>query len=246
MRFTVAAVLLVSFLLLAGEASGALVGATQGYVIYKVSLTSQGQTQSFNLNETVRPSGQNGIVQLTISIVSIVQNTTFSDTLNASALPEVFPYLVGINNQTLSYQTNGISLNVHVQYLGSAKVNFDNTTYQGGSYQLSVSASSGTMGSQFDETGHALTLPSGLIYSVQLQNVNGSSANAQLLQTSLPVTVAAGASLPVGLALISIGLLAAIAFAVPSIFIRWRRKPKSGPVPSPQPQTEEKPSYWVD
>jgi hypothetical protein len=246
MRFTVAAVLLVSFLLVAGEVSGALVGSTQGYVIYKMTLNSQGaQPEVFTVNETVQPTNQAGFVQMTVTVLSSLRNMTYSDTINSSSTPELFPYLVGLNNQSFSYQTSGIDATVHIHYTGNTQVRYNNITYQGTSYQLSLSASYTPLATQISGNGTALTLPSGLVYSVQVQNTNR-TLDAQLVKTNLPLTVATGSSLPVGLALISIGLLAAIAFAVPSIFIRSKRKPKPEPAPSSQPQTREKPPYWVD
>jgi hypothetical protein len=246
MRFRVAAVLLVSFLLVVGEVSGALVGSSQGYVVYKITLNSQGtQPEVFSVNETVQPSSQAGFVQMTITVLSRVRNMTYSNTVNSSSLPELFPYLVGLNNQSFSYQTSGIDATIHIHHAGNAQVSFDNITYQGTSYQLSLSASYAPLATQFAGNGTALTLPSGLVYSIQAQNTNG-TLDAQLVKTNLPLTVATGSSLPVGLALITVALLAAIAFAVPSVFIRWRRKPRPEPASSSQPQTEEKPSYWVD
>jgi hypothetical protein len=247
MRFSVAAVLLISSVLLAGEASAALIGSTQGYVIYKITLNSQQtQAENFTLNETVQPTSQSGFVQMTITIQSSIRNVTYSNVVNSSSFPEIFPYLVGLNNQSISYGTNGMIDIVHVQNTGSAQVTFNGKTYEGTSYQVSVSATSSAQALEISGNAKVVTLPSGLVYSVQLQNITGNSVNAQLVQTNLPVTVATGSSLPVGLALISIGLLGAIAFAVPSIFIRWRKKPGTAPAPSIQPQTDEKPSYWVD
>jgi hypothetical protein len=246
MRFAVAAVLLVSSLLLVWGVSGALVGSSQGYVIYKMTLNSQGaQPEVFSVNETVEPSSQAGLVQMTVTVLSSLRNMTYSTTVNSSSTPELFPYLVGLNNESFSYQTSGIDATVHIHYTGSAQVSFDNISYQGTKYQLSLSAQYTPLATQIAGNGTALTLPSGLIYSVQVENTN-STLDAQLVNTNLPLNVATGSSLPVGLALLSIGLLAAIAFAVPSVFIHWKRKPKVEPEPSSQPQTGDKPSYWVD
>src|SRR4029077_12987214 len=183
---------------------------------------------------------------VSITVSSTVRNITYSDTVNSTSFPEIFPYLVGLNNQSISYGTNGMIDLVHVRNTGSAPVTFNGKTYEGTSYQVYVSASFSLQSSKISGNATVVTLPSGLIYSVQLQLADGYSASVQLMQTNLPVTVAIGSSLPVGLALISIGLVGAAAFAVPSIFMRWRKKPGVAPAPSDQPHSEEKPSYWVD
>jgi len=53
-------------------------------------------------------------------------------------------------------------------------------------------------------------------------------------------------SLPIGIALVSLGLLGAAAFAVPSIFRRLKSKPAATPSTPGEPGAEEKPPYWVD
>jgi hypothetical protein len=247
MRVSISVILLISTLLLVAEASAALVGPSQGYVVYKIRIVNQQpQAESIILNETVQPTSQGGFVLVTITVRSSISNITYSEAVNSSSFLEIFPYLVGLNNQSLSYGTAGTVDIVHIQNTGSTQVTFNSKSYEGTSYQVSVSGTYSPQALQISGNGTIVTLPSGLIYSVQLQRINGYSVNAQLLQTSLPVTVATTSSLPIGLTLISIGLLGAIAFAVPSIFIRWRKKLGTAPAPSSQPQTEEKPSYWVD
>src|SRR5437867_827190 len=51
---------------------------------------------------------------------------------------------------------------------------------------------------------------------------------------------------PLGIALVSLGLLGAAVFAAPSIFNRLKRKPATTPGTSGELETDEKPSYWVD
>jgi hypothetical protein len=247
MRFLVATILLVSSVLLVGVSSAALIGPTQGYVTYKITVNSnQTQTEIFTLNETAQPTSQTGFVVLSINVLSNVRNFTYSNTVNSSSFPEIFPYLVGINNQSISYGANGISAVVHVRNTASIKVSFNGGTYTGTSYQVSVSGTYLPQTLELAGNGTIVTFPSGLIYLFQLEQIDGYSVNAQLLETSLPITVSTASSLPIGLALVTIGLLGAMAFAIPSIFIRWRKKPKTEEPPSTQPQTEEKPSYWVD
>ncbi len=247
MRFLVATILLISSVLLVGVSSAALIGPTQGYVTYRITLNSnQTQTEILTLNETAQPTSRTGFVDLSISVLSNVRNFTYSNAINSSSFPEIFPYLVGINNQSITYGANGLSAVVYVRNTASTQITFNGRTYTGTSYHVTVSATYSPQLLEIAGNGTIVTLPSGLIYSVQLQQINGYSVDAQLLKTSLPIEVATTSSLPVGLALVTIGLLGAIAFAVPSIFIRWRKKPKREQAPSTQPQAEEKPSYWVD
>jgi len=247
MRFLIATVLLLSSVLAVGVSNAVLVGPTQGFVMYRITVNSnQTQTEVFTLNETAQPASQTGFVDLSIQVLSSARNFTYSNTVNSSSFPEIFPYLVGINNQSISYGANGITAVVHVKNTASTQVKFNGGTYTGTSYLVSVSAMYAPQAFDIAGNGTIVTMPSGLIYSVQLQQFNGYSTNAELLRTSLPLEVVTASSLPVGLALITIGLLGAIAFAVPSIFIRWRKKQKTDQAPSPEPQTREKPSYWVD
>lgn len=248
MRFSLVSVLSILWVLLTLEVAAAtLVGSSQGYVIYKISVSGQQTpTETFNVNETVQPAGQSGFVILTVNVESSSRNFTYSNIVNSSSVPEIFPSLVGINNQSFSYGRGGSLDIIHVQNRGSVLVTFNGSMYEGTTYQVTVSITYTPQALQISGNGTIITLPSGLIYSVTLQNINGYSVAAQLTRTNLPVTVALGSSLPVGLALVSIGLVGAIAFAVPSVFIRWRRKLTAKPAPPAPPQSEEKPSYWVD
>jgi len=247
MRFLVAIILLISSVLLVGVSNAVLIGPTQGYVTYRITVNSnQTQAEILTLNETTRPASQSGFVVLSINVLSNVRNFTYSNTVNSSSFLEIFPYLVGVNNESISYGANGISAVIRVRNTASTQVTFDGVPYMGTSYQVTVSATYSPQAFEIAGNGTIVTMPTGLIYSVQLQQVNGYSTNAQLLQTSLPVEVATASSLPVGIALVTIGLLGAIAFAIPSVFVWWRKRPKREQAPSTPPETEEKPSYWVD
>jgi hypothetical protein len=95
--------------------------------------------------------------------------------------------------------------------------------------------------------GTIITVPSGLIYSVQLESINSYSVQMQLEETNLAlIDPSNSSSLPIGIALVSLGLLGAAVFAVPSIFKRLKSKPATAPTTSDEPSGEEKPSYWVD
>jgi hypothetical protein len=90
-------------------------------------------------------------------------------------------------------------------------------------------------------------MPSGLIYSVQLESINSYSVQMRLEQTNLAlIDPSNSSSLPIGIALVSLGLLGAAVFAAPSIFKRLKSKPSTTPSTPGEPETDEKPPYWVD
>ena len=238
-----------SFTLLLGVSSNVASAAssTQGYVEYKVALaTRQIEVASFVLNESAQPTNQNGIVLVTLALVSGVRNLTYSRALNASSLPEVFPYLFGLTNQSLSYRTSGLALTVHIVKTGTIPVTFKGKSYEGTDYQISASAEYVLIGNPVSTKGSIVTMPSGLIYSMELLINSTSSAQAQLLATSLPLANPGSGTWIVGVALVGTGLVGAAAFAVPTVFKRVRGKPGESPAVAKEPESERKPSYWVD
>src|SRR5438046_6955134 len=142
MRIPTSVVLVFSGLLLIGAVQGATVtiGPTQGHAEYKVTIINQGATvASFFLNESAQPTGQNGIVLVTANLLSTVRNFTYYRALNTSSFPEVFPYLLGISNQSLSYHAYGVSLTLNIVNTGNTQITFNGQSFQGTSYQVSVS-----------------------------------------------------------------------------------------------------------
>jgi hypothetical protein len=249
MRIPTSVVLVFSGLLLIGAVQGAAVtiGPTQGNVEYKVTINNQGATvASFFLNESAHPTGQNGIVLVTANLLSALRNVTYSRALNTSSFPEVFPYLPGINNQTISYHAYGISLTIHIVNTGNVPITFNGQAFQGARYHVSVSATHPLTTTAVSASGTIITMPSGLIYSVQLESIDSYSIQVQLEQTDLALIDPASSNLPVGIALVSLGLLGAVVFAVPSIFKKLKSKPEATPNRPNEPSGEEKPSYWVD
>ena len=250
MRIPSYAVLVFSTLLLVGVVHGAniTIGPTQGHVEYRITLNNQTSTlASFLLNESAQPTGQNGIVLVTANLLSTVRNFTYSRTLNTSSFPEVFPYLLGISNQSLSYHAYGVSLTLHIANTGNAQISFNEQSFQGTSYQVAASATYASATASISAHGTIITLPSGLIYSVQLESINSYSVQMLLEETNLAlVDPSNSSSLPIGIALVSLGLLGAAGFAAPSIFKRLKSKPATAPATSDEPGGEEKPSYWVD
>jgi hypothetical protein len=249
MRIPTYAALAFSALLLVAVVNGAnvTIGPTQGHVAYKVNINNQGTTvASFVLNESAQPTGQNGIVLVTANLLSTLRNFTYSRALNTSSFAEVFPYLLGVTNQSLSYHAYGISLTLHIVSTGNAPITFNGQTYQGTSYRMSALANYPSTTAPVSANGTIITTPSGLIYSLELGSTNSYSVQMRLEETNLALVDPLNNSLPVGIAFVSLGLFGAIVFAVPSIFKRLKRKPEATPSPPGEPGREEKPSYWVD
>ena len=250
MRIPISVILVFSGLLLIGAVQGATVtiGPTQGNVEYKVTIINQGATvASFSLNESAQPTGQDGIVLVTANLLSNLRNVTYSRALNTSSFPEVFPYLLGISNQSFSYHENGISITIHIVNTGNAPIMFNGQAFQGTSYQASASATYPALTEAVTAAGTIITMPSGLIYSLQLETINSYSVQMQLEETNLSLIDPSNSSnLPIGIALVSLALLGAAVFAAPSIFKRLKRKPATTPSTPGETDTDEKPPYWVD
>jgi hypothetical protein len=250
MRIPTYAVLVFSAMLLVGAVHGAnvTIGPTQGHVEYRIIIYNQNTTvASFFLNESAQPTGQNGIVQVTANLISTLRNFTYSRALNTSSFPEVFPYLLGIGNQSFFYHTYGVSLNLHIVNTGSAQITFNGQTFQGTRYQVTASATYASTTGSVSAYGTIITMPSGLVYSVQLESVNSYSVQIRLEETNLALlNPSNSSSLPIGIALVSLGLLGAAVFAVPSIFKRLKNRPAETPSTPGGSDSDEKPPYWVD
>jgi hypothetical protein len=250
MRMPTYAILLFSSLVLVGAVHGAniTIGPTQGHVEYRITLNYQSTTvASFFLNESANPTGQNGIVLVTVNLLSSSRNFTYSRALNTSSFPEVFPYLLGIGNQSFSYNAYGIQLNLHLVNTGSAPITFNGQSFQGTGYQVTGTAAYPLTTASFSANGTIITMPSGLIYSAQLGSTNSYSVQMRLEETNLALIGPSNSSnLPIGIALVSLGLLGAAVFAAPSIFKRLKSKPAATPSSPGEPGGEEKPPYWVD
>src|SRR5437867_7690690 len=185
MRIPSYAVLVFSTLLLVVvHGANITIGPTQGYVEYRITLNNQTSTlASFLLNESAQPTGQNGIVLVTANLLSTVRNFTYSRALNTSSFPEVFPYLLGISNQSLSYHAYGISLTLQIVNTGNTQITFNGQSFQGTSYQVSVSGNYPSTATAVSASGTIITMPSGLIYSVQLESINSYSVQMLLEET---------------------------------------------------------------
>src|SRR3989475_6061325 len=218
------AVLVFTLLLVGVVVHGAniTIGPTQGHVEYRITLNNQTSTlASFLLNESAQPTGQNGIVLVTANLLSSLRNFTYSRALNTSSFPEVFPYLLGISNQSLSYHAYGISLTLHIVNTGNVQITFNGQSFQGTSYEVAASATYASATASVSAHGTIITMPSGLIYSVQLESINSYSIQMRLEETNLAlVDPSNSSSLPIGIALVSLCLLSSAVIAAPPIFKR--------------------------
>lgn len=248
MRFQPYRILAISFalfligtpLLVASNASS----STQGYVVYQVTFNKVGNQTSFVLNESSTSSNQNGFVDLTFALTSSFQNLSYSRVVNTSAAPEIFPFIPGITNQSFSYDTHGVAISAQISTAGTSSVSFNGANYAASKYLLDLSVTNSSSGKSVSATGTLLALPSGLLYSAQIQEAGNSASTAsfQLMSTNLPLNDPSNASSTTeGTAMVGAGLLGAAALAIP--FWKFRKKKDSAASPA---GSEEKPSYWVD
>jgi len=153
---------------IASGASGSGTQPNHGFVAYQISLTKAGNpVEVFVVNETGQPTDQNDLVQLTFALTSGKRHLTYSKVVNSSSLPEIFPYFPELNNQSLSYSSHGIKLSAQISRSGTAQVTFKGQTYTAVKHALSISVSR-TNGETYSAAGNILTMPSGLVYSVEL------------------------------------------------------------------------------
>jgi len=252
--------MMLSFMLLIGVVYAVDFGPSSGFVQYQVMVSSpknSGLSFATVVNETTQPSSQSGIIDLTLGISSAASNFSYSRDVNSSSLPEIFPYVPILTNQSLSYEVSGFSINVNFVNTGQVAVVFDGTSYQATNFLVSFSATS-TAATSFTGEGNVTSLPSGLIYTVQLSVNQTVSVDATLLSTDLSINAPASNISPVGVSLLGVALLAAIVIAVPTIFMQALRKKHNKQNQenetknshenneTKEDQNNQKPSYQVD
>ena len=236
-------------------------GPSSGFVQYQVTVSSPEKSVAcFTtfVNETAQPSGQSGIIDLTVAISSAASNFTYSRDVNSSSLPEIFPYLPALTNQSLSYQVDGFSIQVNLVNKGQVAVIFEGTSYQATNFLVSFSATTSTASTSFSGDGNVTSLPSGLIDTAQLSVNQTVSVDAALLSTDLSINAPASSISPAGVSLLGIALLAAIVVAVPAIFKKASSKKHNKQNQenetnnsqesneTKENQNDQKPSYEVD
>jgi hypothetical protein len=260
LKTVVATFLIMALLCEVGSSFALTFGPSNGYVQYKV--TASGTTNFFQpvsgiINESAQPTGQMGFVNLILGISSTAANLTYSRDVNITSLPEIFPYLPTVTNQSLSYQTKGISISAKLTNAGQTSITFSNATYQASKFSIAFSASNSSNALSFSGNGSILTMPSGLIDTVQLSLNQTASINATLLSTNLSLNAPAGNINPLGASVLGVALAAAVAIAAPTIYEREKKKkheeqPREDENKSQEndakqeDKDEKKPSYWVD
>jgi hypothetical protein len=151
----------------------------------------------------------------------------------------------------------GISMSANIVNKGGVQAIFNGTPYQATNYQVSFSATNSSTQTVVSAAGTIVSMPSGLVYSVNL-SINGTSQlNAQLLSTNLPLTNPPSNVNVLGATIVGAGVVAAVAIAVPAAF-KLKHKTHADTASTDEkketPQndgesknsSEEKPSYWVD
>jgi len=231
----------------------ALTGQMVGYVQYQVTISSPTNLfspRTFTLNESARPAGQSGFIDLTLSLSSTVANLSYSRAVNASSLPIVFPYLSGLTNQSFSLQLRGITLKVNLVNIGQVPVTFNGASYQATRYLVSFSAKNASSVHSISADGSVVSMPSGLIYAVQLTLNRTAQVAITLLSTSLPLTEVPSSVNSVGASMLGAGAILAISIAAPTLFLRVKSTKPTGQTQveesSQENRDKEKPNYWVD
>ena len=230
-------------------------GESYGYVQYNVNISGLGNSNfpaSAVVNETVQPSGQSGFVDLTLALSASVGNFSYSRVVNSSSLPEIFPYLSGLTDQSLSYQYQGFSIHANLVNTGQASVTFNGTSYQATKYLVSFSASNSS--TSFSGNGTIISLPSGLIENLSLSLNQTATVNATLLSTDLSLNAPASSIDPVGASLLGVAIAASVVVAAPVIIKKTSNsKHKTHHQENENSQEnnekypdESKPSYEVD
>jgi hypothetical protein len=243
----------VSFVLATGQSSG--------YVQYKINITNPDDPASSRtaiVNESAHPIGQTGFVDLTLSLSSTAMNLTNSKDVDSSSLPEIFPYLSGLTNQSFSYEVRGFSITANLVNTGQVPVTFNGVTYQATQYLVSFSAMNSSGMKSISAEGNIISMPSGLIYTVQLSLNQTASVNITLLSTSLRLTDPPSSVNPLSALVLGAGVIAAVGIAAPAIFKKVKHNKTNDQAQTSEVRgnqksdseqengDEEKPSYWVD
>ena len=236
-----------------------IIGQSEGYVQYGVTITGFDDHLLFSdflVNESVNPTDQPDFIDIALSLSSATTNFTYSRVVNSSSLPMIFPYLPGLTNQSFSYAMQGISISASLINTGQTPVNFNDITYQATKYLVSFSATNSSK--VISAEGKIVSMPSGLIYQIQLSFNQQSSVELTLLSTDLDLNQTQNNVNPIGASILGGGAIIAVAIAAPTIFKKLKHnksnhqtktnksKTKQESDSHPNKEDENKPSYWVD
>jgi len=235
-----------------------IIGQSTGYVQYNISITGFDDhllLEDFLVTESVSPTGQPDFIDVTLSLSSESTNFTYSRVVNSTSLPMLFPYLPGLTNQSFSYAMQGISISASLDNTGQTPVTFNDNTYQATKYLVSLSATNNSK--VVSAQGNIVSMPSGLIYSIQL-SFNQQSVELTLISTDLELNQPQSSVDPLGASILGGGAILAVAIAAPTIFKKIKHNKPKQPTKTSQTKNkqenhensnkedENKPSYWVD
>ena len=235
-----------------------IIGQSAGYVQYGISITGFDDhllLEDFLVTESVSPTGQPDFNDIALSLSSDTTNFTYSKVVNSTSLPMLFPYMPRLTNQSFSYAMQGISISASLDNTGQTPVTFNDNTYQATKYLVSLSATNNSK--VVSAQGNIVSMPSGLIYSIQL-SFNQQSVELTLISTDLELNQPQSSVDPLGASILGGGAILAVAIAAPTIFKKIKHnKPKQQTKTSQTKNNQEnhensnkedenKPSYWVD
>ena len=233
-------------------------GQSYGYAQYKVALNgieNSTLAASAVVNETVQPTNKAGFIDLTLAASFDSSSLSYSKIVNSSSLPEFFPYLPAVTNQSLSYTFRGYSVTAKLDNVGQVPVTFNGTVYIGTKYLVFFSVDDSSKANSVTGNGNITCLPSDLMDSVQLSLNQTGTVNATLLSTDLPLVAASTGVNPVGISLFGVLLVAAVAIAVLAIYRKVRQNKGTNQTEEDESRQEnaekkvgdeDKPPYWVD
>jgi hypothetical protein len=247
----------ISILIIGGQIDStlAITGQSVGYVQYSVRLTGISDftvPENMLINETVTASSKTGFVTVTMDFKSDITNFTYSKDVNSSSIPMIFPYLSGLTNQSLSYTLQGISIMANLVNSGQVPVSFNDTTYQATNYLVSFSAMNSTSMKSISAEGKIVSMPSGLIHTIQLSFNQTLTVDIKLTSTNLALIEPKSSVNPIGASILGVGAIVAVAIAVPTIFKKLKHNKPNNQLQNnklkvnQENEDEKKPAYWVD
>jgi hypothetical protein len=227
---------------------------TPNFAFPDLSMPNFSIPDNFLISQTSTPTEQSGFVSVTLEVSSDASNFKFSKNLNSTSLPMIFPYLSGLTNQSLTYTFEGISLSANLMNTGQIPVHFNENTYQATKYLISLSATNSSSMKSISVDGNIISMPSGLIYSIQLSLDEKIDIDITLKSTDLELNEQTNNVDPLGASMLGIGALAAVAIAIPTIFKKILHNKSHNQVQSDSKHSEgknnendkNKPNYWVD
>jgi hypothetical protein len=233
-----------------------IIGQSEGFVQYNVSTVGFDNSilpVDFTITKTIGSTEIEGFLDLTFSLVSEKTNFTFSRNVNASSFPMVFPYLSGLTNQSFSYEIEKYSISASLVNSGRVPITFNDVMYEGNKYLMSFEAKDNSGMKIVFASGEITSMPSGLIYSIEVWFNDTMFIEIVLVSTDLKLENISNNVDPIGAAIVGGGVISAFLIAAPTIYRKVlknnrSKKQKISEIGNleKEKKDEEKPSYWVD